>query len=281
MRTAIVALVTAVALVTSVTAQTRKVLVLPLDGNAPAGQKSQLNDSLAKIVREKATGEVTVGDTTFNETAAAVGCDPTTPPCADTLMATLGVDELYYGNASAAAGMTTVVVKRSSKDAAPSQASALIAETDSGDKAEPSLLGVFGETAAVGSAGGSGSAVPPKPKRTFFDTKERKIGVGLAAGGVIALAIGIRFWSSKSDLQDEIDSHPNMTLAELQDLAELEDRAASKALWGNVFVALGLGLGGAGAYFLYKDHKNRSETTLTPAPVETGTGMTFVLRGRW
>ena len=48
MRTAIVALVTAVALLTTVVAGPRKVIVLPLDGNAPAAQKAQLNDSVSR-----------------------------------------------------------------------------------------------------------------------------------------------------------------------------------------------------------------------------------------
>src|SRR6185369_2617758 len=99
MRTAIVALVTAIALVTSVVAGPRKVLVLPLDGNAAAAQKSQLNDSVAKMAKAKIDGDVTVGDTTFQETAAAVGCDPNAPQCADTVLSTLTVDELVYGTA--------------------------------------------------------------------------------------------------------------------------------------------------------------------------------------
>ena len=97
---------------------------------------------------------------------------------------------------------------------------------------------------------------------------------------VVAIAIGISYWTSKSDLQDQIDNHDTRSLADLQALQELEDRAGSKAMWGNILVGVGLGLAATGAYFLYKDHQNRS-TTVTPAPVEAGTGMTLVLGGRW
>ena len=65
------------------------------------------------------------------------------------------------------------------------------------------------------------------------------------------------------------------------DLKSLEDRAGSKALWGNIFVVLGIAAGGVGGYFLWKDHKNRTATTITPAPTESGAGMTIVLRGGW
>jgi hypothetical protein len=282
MRAAVVALVTTIALLSSVIAGPRKVLVLPLDGSAPAAQKSQLNDSVARMAKANIEGDVTIGDTTFAETAAAVGCDPQADECAETVRSTLSVDELVYGTADTANGTTTVTVKRASAGAAPTSQTATLAEIDSGDKAEPALSPVFGGTAPVGSdAAGSGSAVTDAPKRrNFFDTRERKIGTALAGGGVIALAIGLSFWSSTSDLQGQIDNHPSETLDEINELTALEDRAGSKAMWGNIMVLLGLGLGGAGAYFLYKDHQNR-QATIAPAPVEAGTGMTLVLRGRW
>ncbi len=281
MRTAIVALVTAFALVTSVVAGPRKVLVLPLDGDAPAAQKSQLNDSVAKLTRDKLDGDITIGDTTFAETAAAVGCDPAAPGCSETVRTTLAVDELVYGTAKTENGQTTVTVYRTSGGAPTSQVS-VISETDTGDKAEAQLAPGFGGAPIgdTGSAAGSAETAPPRVTRNFFDSRERKIGVGLAAGGVIALAIGISFWAAKGDLQDQIDNHGTRTLADLQDLKDLEDRAGSKATWGNIMVGLGLGLGAAGAYFLYKDHKNRT-ATVTPAPVEAGTGITLVLGGRW
>jgi hypothetical protein len=280
MRTAIVALVTAIALVSSVFAGPRKVLVLPLDGNAPAGQKSQLNDSVAKMARTKIDGDVTIGDTTFAETAAAVGCDPASADCAETVRSTLAVDELVYGNAKTEDGQTTVTVHRVQQGAAPTSQISVIAETDSGDKVEPGIEPVFtGVPATTGSAAGPVETRTRQPGN-FFDTRERKLGVGLAAGGVVLIAIGLSYWSSKGDLQDQIDNHPTRTLADLQSLQALEDRAGDKAMWGNIMVGVGLGLGAVGGYFLYKDHQNRS-TTVTPAPVEAGTGMTLVLGGRW
>jgi hypothetical protein len=292
MRTAIVALVTTVALLTSVIAGPRKVIVLPLDGNAPAAQKSQLNDSIARVARAKSDGDVTIGDTTFAETAAAVGCDPATPACAETVRSTLAVDELVYGTAKTDGGRTTVTVYRATEGSEPTSRVSVLAETDSGDKVEPAIERVFtgeatgSDTVGSGSDVGSGSAAPvrPRPKGNFFDTRERKLGVGLAGGGVVAIAIGISFWASKSDLQDQIDAREEngqtRTLTELEALQDLEDRAGSKAMWGNIMVGVGLGLAAAGAYFLYKDHQNRS-ATVTPAPVEAGTGMTLVLGGRW
>lgn len=284
MRAAIVALVTTVALFTTVMAQSRKVLVLPLDGNAPAAQKTALDATVVRLAKEKGGGDVTAGDTTFNETAAAVGCDPEQPACAETVRTTLAVDELVYGSAKTENGSTTVIVTRASAGSEPTSQISVIAETDGGEAVEPTLTPLFAGTPADGSAAGSGSAAPaperPGPKSNFFDTTERKLGVAFGAGGVIAVVIGLSLWSSASGLQDDIDSAPDETLTQINALKELEDRAASKALWGNVFFVVGAAAVGVGGYLLWKDHKNRS-TVIAPAPAENGTGMTLVLGGRW
>jgi hypothetical protein len=284
MRAATVA-VACVALLSTVIAGPRKVLVLPLDGNAPAAQKSQLDDSIAKLSRDRLDGDVTLGDTTFVETAAAVGCDPASPACAETVRTTLSVDELVFGSAKSADGSTTVTVYRAAAGSMPTSQIVVITEADGGDKAEPALQPLFGGAPIVagppvGSAAGP-TPEQPGPSRNFFDTRARKVGVGLGAGGVIALVIGLSFWSSKSDLQEQIDTHPTRTLDDLQDLQFLEQRAADKALWGNIMVGAGVGLLAVGAFMLYSDHRGRSAATVTPAPAEVGSGMTLVLRGRW
>lgn len=284
-RAAIVALFTMIALLTSVMAQSRKVLVLPLDGNAPAAQRTKLNESVAKLSKAKLGGDVTIGDTTFIETAAAVGCDPAEPSCAETVRSTLQVDELVYGSAKTEDGSTTVIVTRASAGSAPKSQISVIRETDSGEQAEGNLGPLFTTSADVphdssGSAGSGSATGRPRPKSNFFDTRERKLGVAFAAGGVIALAIGISLWSGASGLQDQIDSAPDGTLAQIEALKDLEDRAGSKALWGNVFFVVGLAAAGVGGYFLWQDHKNRG-ATVAPVPTEDGTGMTLVLGGRW
>jgi hypothetical protein len=285
MRAAVIALFTCVALVTSVVAGPRKVLVLPLDGNAPAAQRTAINDSVAKLAKAKLDGDVTVGDTTFNETAAAVGCDPTQPACADTVRTTLQVDELVYGTAKTADGTTTITVNRVSSSDEPKTQSGVIAESDDGATAEAKLEPLFAPATATDTGSselgsGSGSAETPGSKRSFFDTRERKLGVAFAAGGVLSLVMGFAFWSSASGLQDDIDAAPTMTLAQIEALKDLEDKAGSKALWGNIFVVVGLAATGVGGYYLWKDRKNRKNAIVTPAPVEGG-GMTFVLGGRW
>lgn len=285
MRAAIVALFTTIALMTSVLAQSRKVLVLPLDGTTPAAQRNALNASVAKLAKTKLGGDVSIGETTFNETAAAVGCSPELASCAEQVRTTLAVDELVYGSANTADGNTTVTVMRASAGSEPRTQISVIKDTDPASSAESNmdpLFGAPGDGSAAGSGEGSGSATPRTHQGvTFFSTTERKLAVGLFAAGAIGLVIGLSLWSGASSLQDDIDAHPKATLAQINDLKALEDRAGSKALWGNIFVVLGIAAGGAGGYFLWKDRNNRATATVAPAPAESGAGMTFVLRGRW
>src|SRR5436189_2546563 len=95
---AVSVVVVVLALVATAEAGPRKVVVLPIDGNAPAAQRTKLDATLAKLARK--TGDVTIGDVTFNETAAAVGCTPDAPGCAANVLTTLGVDEIVYGTAT-------------------------------------------------------------------------------------------------------------------------------------------------------------------------------------
>jgi hypothetical protein len=102
-------------------ADPHRVIVLPLDGNADPAVRTKLSASLEKLAHQ-IDGTVTTGDTTFAETAAAVGCDATAPGCADTVMTTLSVDEIVYGTATTTNGQTTVVVRRATKGSSPKEA---------------------------------------------------------------------------------------------------------------------------------------------------------------
>ena len=92
--------------------------------------------------------------------------------------------------------------------------------------------------------------------------------------------IGLALWSSESGLQDQINSAPNNTTAQITALRDLEDRASTKAWEGNVLVFVGLAAAGIGTYYLLKDHDMHA--TVTPVgPVDHATGAAVLLGGRW
>jgi len=279
LRAAIVALFTIIALFTSVVAQpAAKVLVLPLDGNTPQAQRDAINASVVKLAKGSIKGDVTVGETTFNETASAVGCDPALASCAEQVRTTLAVDELVYGTANSADGNTTITVKRASAGQDPRTQHSVIKGTDPPETAEANLQTLFAPSQGSGSGAGSGSAAPAV-REGIFSTTQGKLAVGLWAGGGLALIAGLSLWSSASGKQDDIDNHPRQTIAEINDLKALEDDAASTANWGNLFVVLGLAAAGAGTYFFIKHRKSREATTVTAAPAPTGDGMGLIVRG--
>jgi hypothetical protein len=278
MRAAI--LVSVLAIATIVSAGPRKVIVLPLDGNADDRPKlNELVQGLASAI----PGDVTHGDTTFDETAVALGCDPNRTACIDNVLTTLAVDEIVWGTATTADGHTTVVVRRATKGTPAHEQTAIIASEEP-DMAEPQLAPLFGVSPGPGSAGSAAPTVsaaepvpvaaPPAPWST-----QKKLGVGLAVGGGVLVIVGLAMWSSERSVQSDIDAAPDRTADDIQHLKDLEGKASGYAWGGNIAMVLGLGAGGYGAYLLWKDH--RETTTVTPAPPPSGTGMTLVLRGRW
>jgi hypothetical protein len=289
MRAAILVFVVAAAAIVS--AGPRKVIVLPLDGNADAATKAKLNDLVQDLARS-VPGDVTHGDTTFDETAVALGCDPKRNACIDNVLETLAVDEIVWGTATTADGHTTIVVRRATKGSPAHEQTAIIAATDEPATSETQLAPLFGVTSvvpppdtAVGSASAAlaaGSAVPspppPAPPPAPW-SQRKKLGVGLAVSGGALVIVGLAMWASESSVQSDIDEAPNRTAEDIQHLEDLEGKANRYAWGGNIAMLLGLGAGGYGAYLLWQGH--REATTLTPAPPPSGTGMTFVLRGRW
>lgn len=276
--------VIALAWAAAIAAGPRKVLVLPVDGNADAGLRGKLT-AVVQDLAKSVPGELTNGDTTFAETASAVGCDPNKPACVDTVLGTLAVDEVVWGTATQNVdGSTTLVVKRATKGTPPHEQTAILAQTDQPDAVSSRIAPIFGVPAPATAGSGSGSAEPagsaapvaPAPVVPWSDQK--KLGVGLAVGGAALVIVGVALWASESGVQSDINAAPDRTAADIQALKDLESKAQGYAWGGNIAMVLGLGAGGYGAYLLYKDHKEH--TTLTPAPAPGG-GVSFVLRGHW
>ena len=275
----IVACAVSLAIALTSVAGGRKVLVLPVDGDAPPALRQKLDASVQKLAHS-IDGDAKPGSTTFADAALSVGCDPQMPSCVDTVLGTLAVDELVWGTANTTDGTTTLTVHRATKGSPPKDQLITLAATDPPESAENTLKPLFGGVAegsgSAGSGSGSGSAAPEPAKPWSSD---KKLGVGLAAGGGVALVIGIALWANESSLQSQINSAPDMTLPQIQSLKSLEDRASSYATWGDIMVVVGLAAGGAGAYYLWKNHN--ADVTVAPTPVDNGTGAGLVVGGRW
>lgn len=255
----------------------RRVLVLPLDGNAEPALRAKLNVVVQKLARGTPDSTVSLGDTTFSETAAAVGCDPAVPACAETVRATLGVDELVWGSTIWINGETKLVMNRTGAKEKTQTASVVLAPQDPPEKAETGLAPLFGGTAAVA----TDPVVPPVdpgPVTPPYDNRKRNKGIIIASGGGVVLLIGLALWSNKSSVQQDIDDAPTNNPADFARLEELESRAFKYAMIGNVMVLTGLAAVGYGGWIIYQD---RTERRATVAPMITPTSAGVAVGGTW
>ena len=183
--------------VSVVHAAPRKILVMPLDGNVDQATRARLNDAVLRMAK-KLPGSVTVADTTFDETAAAVGCDPAAPACAETVRATLSVDEIVFGRATSG-DTTTLAVRRVRATGAPISATAVVRSDDNETATDDAIASAFGLLAA------QDRPAPPAPRaapslvpadRPPHIASTRTRGILITVGGGTALVAGLVLWSS-------------------------------------------------------------------------------------
>lgn len=291
----LVALLVITCMIAPAAAAPRKVLVLPLGGNAPAETRTKLSASFQKMARVL-EGDVQPGNTSLTDTATALGCDPQAVACVESVRATLGVDELVYGTADEDGGQITVVAKRYRKNKPVREMAVTIAASDPPSKIEPALLPVFGEEpldpadpadpALPDPNGDAGTPLPdpnaPQPTEPGSEggsgNRERNIWIGVTAGGGLLFLVGIGLWANYRSLQSDIDDAEPRDADDIADLRALEDKASTRAWAGNLFVLAGLAVAGYGGYRLYRWSKTKN-VTVTPAPVEGGAAVTLTVVG--
>jgi hypothetical protein len=293
--TVLVALALAVALTRPAAgAGSHKILVLPVDGTADATTRARLTVQISRLAGGLA-GQVATAQATFEETALAVGCAPQAASCSDEVMAALGVDELVWATADKDGGQTKLIVRRVASGLPARAISTVITASDSTERVDAVLAPLFSVPAepppspigvtspwAIARERTPGPRLPsliaPPAAEAIDDPHERRLGIALAVGGGVSVVLGIVLWSSYASLQTTIDSHPTSTRADFDDLLDLEGRANTYAILGDVLVVAGLAGGGLGAYHLYRDHQ-RSQFAITPAPLAHGAGLTLTILG--
>lgn len=289
----------AMAVVAPAAAAPRRILVLPVEGTAAEATRARLTARILRLARAL-EGQVSVAEATFSDTALAIGCRPQAPGCTDEVIATLGVDELIWGTATGDGAQTRLVVRHAAKGAASREAWATIAADDPADKIDPSISPLLlarrgrAEPAPTSTAGPERAAEPTAAEPTRAsepragiteperepapgpagpsDRRDRNLGIAFAAGGGVSLGLGIALWASYASMQRTIDGHPTRTVADFEALRALEDRAATRAIAGDLMVALGLAAGGLGAYYLYRSHRPH-RVAVSPAPIGNGGGL--------
>lgn len=258
------------------------VMVLPVDGDADPALRTGLTTSVEKVVKTGTTEmTVTAGTTSFADTAAAVGCDPATPECAETVRTTLAIDELVYGTAMMKEGQVEVVIRKKVKDKPPEEVTITLPATDAPETIEPTIRPLLGgalpvtcpDNAVPGPDGTCPEKVlpPPPPRRARTD---RALGIASLIGSGVLLIGGLTLWNEKSKKQDAIDAAPTNTLADFQALEALEDDAGKDALYGNLLMLGAVAAGAVGVYLIRRDRKTQRDAVMvTPAVTPTSAGV--------
>lgn len=260
----------------------RKVLVLPIDGSVDPAVRARLNGSVQRLAKAL-DGAVTVGDTTFDETAAALGCDAETPACAESVRSTLGVDELVYGRATTTGSQTTLIVRRVGNKAAPREGTTTIATEETPEQADATvdtqLAPLFDTTSTEPPPTTElpPTTVPPTTQVDQPSNSARTRGILLTAGGGAAVLLGVILWANVSSTQGEIDDANPVDEDDFRALEEKENKAQRNAIIGDVLVVAGVAVAAWGAWTIYKSRD--ADVTITPTATPTAAGVS--IGGHW
>lgn len=265
----------------------KRVMVLPIDGAADPAARARFDAIVRELTKASTHAEPTAGQTSFADTAAAVGCDPATPKCADEVIATLAVDELVWGTATPSAyNRTTLVVSRAHPHAPPERETVTVEPDEPIERTRAALAPMFGVPAVEPAPPAPAPPAPQPPIATApaaapaADTDDQHLlYLAAAGGGGLLFLIGVVLWATEDGVQADIDKHATSTVADFQDLQRLEDRASHLAIAGDLLVLGGLALGGWAGWELYK-HRDRAVTVAPAANPATGT-VGLILGGRW
>lgn len=264
-----------------VEAAPRKVLVLPIDGSVDPATRTRLNARVLELAKH-VDGTVTVGDTTFHETAAALGCDAEQQACADSVRATLGVDELVFGTATTTGTQTTLVVRRVRSKTAWREGSATFSVDDPPERADAvvdnELATLFDMTPApLPPTTPPPDATLPSAQPTDQPASGRTRGILLVAGGGLGIVLGVVLWANVRSTQDEIASANPLTANDFRALVDKEDKAQRNAIIGDVLFVAGVGVAAWGAWTIYQSR----EASVTVAPTATPTSAGVAIGGHW
>jgi hypothetical protein len=276
-------------------------LVLKSEGRTDAATRTKVDGAIIKLAKTT-DAQVSPGDITMTDAAAAVGCAPDTAACKDEILGMLAVDEIVYASVTPKPGGNEVVAYRVARGGVSRDAKSMILKGEPAEKLDGLAPLFFASTTATLPPPTSTSTEPsptteplpateptPVPPATepapianaypppiVMDESSRSPLplVGMITGGAFVL-IGFMCWGKASSLQGDIDHAPVNTTADFDAVKELERQADSYAGAGNFLFLGGAILGGVSAYYFIKNrHKHASTTAqIGPALFDHGAGV--------
>ncbi len=285
-------------------AEQRKILVLKSEGRADGATRTKVDAAIIKLAKTT-DAQVSPGDITMTDAAAAVGCTPDTTACKDEILNMLAVDEIVYASVAPKPGGTEVVAYRVARGGVSKDAKSMILKGEPAEKLD-GLAPLFFATTTATLPPATTTEPPPTtmpppvtepaplpppttepapisnayPPPPLIDTPPRSPlpMIGAITGGAFVL-IGFMCWGKAGSLQSDIDHAPASTIADFDAIRELERDADSYAGVGNLLFVGGAILGGVSAYFLIKNRRKHASTTaqITPALFDHGAGVALTI----
>lgn len=278
-----------------------KVLVLQAEGRADGKVRAKIHGAVVKLAKTTG-GQISPGDITYAEAAAAVGCKPETAACKEEVIGMLSVDEIVTITVAPKPGGFEVVVHRVGKGGAKDARTIVTADkADQLDAIAP-LFGAVAEpppeparatepppierTPVEPAPPADDSTPPPErylvPQQVDRPKDRGSLYLGGMATGATMFVVGAVLWSKAASIQSEIDTAAVRTRADLVRLQELEADGDSYAGWGNVLAIGGVLVGGASTYLFFRNRRqvrSARTATLTPLVFPGGGGLAFTLGG--
>jgi hypothetical protein len=285
-------------------ADPHKIVVLQTEGRADASTRAKIDTAMVRLASTNAA-QVSPGDITFTDAAAAVGCKPEVPACRDEVLGMLAVDEVVYATTALKPGGIEIEAHRVTRGGVTRDSKMMLATGQPADQLD-GLAPLFTEDGATEpvvpppTEPGPGAPLPPAtepppspittaPPATTMPRDEgpsqnrRRLQLaGMIGGGTLTI-IGFLLWGQAGTIQEEVDTHPTATRAQLEDLKLLEQRGDSYAAWGNVLFLGGSVLGAISTYYFIKGRKARDARprglAVAPALFDHGGGITLSFGG--
>ena len=302
-----IASVLLLAMTATAVAEPHKIVVLQTEGRADAGTRARIDASITKLASTGGT-LVSSGDITFSDAAAGAGCKPEVAACRDEVLDMLAVDEVVYTTTTLKPGGTEIEVHRVTRGGMTRDAKMMLATGQSADSLD-GIAPLFtdakpAEPVVDPKPPGPTEPAPPAVLPTVTDPKPSAVATqsplfpeetdrgpapprsrlqlaGMIGGG-LSMTIGFLLWGQAGTIQDQVDTAPTTTAANLNDLKALETRGDSFAAWGNVLFLSGMALGAVSTYFYIKGRKTHTTSQsarITPAVFDHGAGITLTLGG--
>jgi len=150
----------------------------------------------------------------------------------------------------------------------------------------PPAFGEPGPTGATEPPPGPTTNPAPQPSPQPAETDTGVLGgrgpiIGVATGtGLVVLSLIM--WGEASSTQNDINNAPTRTVADFQNLQNLESKGQTYATLGNVFFLGGVVVAGVSSYFYWRNrqaHATTSQAMVAPTLFDHGAGLALTIGG--